>query len=250
MYSLHTPSVTVNCVDCYRKNHDELCTKFFLRFMPQMNSWFTDCTGFPVRSVFSPSLWWGLIIGMPPGIVPLPPWGGTVRPIFIVRIVLSFLEAVQCWQCFLEVRSMPCRHRVGIKQIRTDPPITTIYTNFFSGGNMTVVFTCKSIHLADHFFRATQLDHRLSERRITDKSIVNVFILFLSTPLLELFCRVVFFITFFFPVPVTVWPALPDVKVRDGEQIQHGRDVLLVFCCIISQEVPARAVDDANVPIR
>ena len=47
-----------------------------------------------------------------------------------------------------------------------------------------------------------------------------------------------------------MWPALPDVEVRDREEIQHGRDVLLVFCCIISQEVFARAVDDANVPIR
>ena len=57
MYSLHPPLVTIDCVDCYRYNHDKLCTKFFLRFMPQMNSWFTDCTGFPVRSVFTPSLW-------------------------------------------------------------------------------------------------------------------------------------------------------------------------------------------------
>ena len=59
-----------------------------------------------------------------------------------------------------------------------------------------------------------------------------------------------FFTTFFLPVPVTVWPALRDVKVRDREEIQNGLDVLLVFCCIISQEVPARTVDDANVPIR
>ena len=54
--------------------------------------------------------------------------------------------------------------------------------------------------------------------------------------------------TFFLPVPVTVWPALPDVKVRDREEIQNGLDVLLVFCCIISQEVSARAVDDARRP--
>ena len=173
-----------------------------------------------------------------------------MRPIFIVSIVLRFLEAVQCRQCFLEVRSMPCRHRVGIHQIRTDPPITTIYINFFFCGNMTVVFACKSVHFKDDFFRATQFDHRLSERRVTDKSIVNVFVLFLPTPLLELFCRVEFFATFFLPVPVTVWPAFPDVEVRDREEIQHGRDVLLVFCCIILQEVSARAVDDANVPIR
>ena len=57
MYSLHSPSVTVDCVDCYRYNHDKLCIKFLLRFMPQMNSWFTEYTGFPVRSVFNPSLW-------------------------------------------------------------------------------------------------------------------------------------------------------------------------------------------------
>ena len=79
---------------------------------------------------------------------------------------------------------------------------------------------------------------------------MNVFFLFLSTPLLELFCRVEFFATFFLPVPVTVWAALPDVEVRDREEIQHGGDVLLVFCCIISQEVSTRAIDDANVPIR
>ena len=87
---------------------------------------------------------------------------------------------------------------------------------------MTVVFTCKSIHFKDDIFRATQLNQRLSERRIADKSIMNVFILFLSTPLLNLFCRVEFSATFFLPVRVTVWPALPDVKVRDGEEIQHG----------------------------
>ena len=49
---------------------------------------------------------------------------------------------------------------------------------------------------------------------------------------------------------MTVWPTLPDVKVRDREEIKNGLDVLLVFCCVISQEVSARAVDDANVPIR
>ena len=146
-----------------------------------------------------------------------------MRPIFIVRIVLRFLEAVQCRQCFLEVRSMPCRHRVGIHQIRTDPPNATIYINFFFCGILTVVFACKSINFKDDFFRATQLDHSLSEPLVTDKSIVNVLVLFLSTPLLKLFCRVEFFVTFFLPVPVTVWPALPDVEVRDREDPARTR---------------------------
>ena len=145
-----------------------------------------------------------------------------MRPIFIVRLVLRFLEAVQCRQCFLEVRLMPCWHCIEIHHIRSDPPITTIDFNFFLCGNMTVVFACKPIHFKDDFFRATQLDHRLPEELVTDKSIVNVFILFLSTPSLKLISRVVLFATCFLPVPVTVWPAFPDVEVRDGEQIQHG----------------------------
>ena len=173
-----------------------------------------------------------------------------MRPIFIVRLVLRFLEAVQCRQRFLEVRLKPCRHRVGTYKVRTDPPIVAVHTNVFFSSVVCVILVRQFVHLANHFFSATQLNHCLSEPRVTDKSIVNVFILFLSTPLLKLICRVVFFATCFLPVPVTVWSALPDVEVRDGEEIQHGRDVLLVFCCIISQEVSARAVDDANVPLR
>ena len=174
---------------------------------------------------------------MPPGSLPLPPRGGrALRPILVVRFILCFLEAMQCRQRFLEVRSMPYRHRVGTHKVRTDPPVATIYIEFFFCGNMGVVFVRQSVHLADHFFSATQFEHSLSEPRITDKSIVNVLVFSFYAHLLELIWRVVFFTTFFLPVPVTVWPALPDVKVRDREEIQHGLDVLLVFCCIISQE--------------
>ena len=158
---------------------------------------------------------------MPPGSLPLPPRGGTLRPIFIVRFILRFLEEMQGRQRFLEVRSMPYRHRVGTHKIRTDPPVATQNINFFFCGNMSVVIVRKSVHLKDYFFRATQFDHSLSEPCITDKSIVNVLVFLLSTLLLELICRVVFFATFFLPVLVTMWPALPDVKVRDREEVQH-----------------------------
>ena len=144
---------------------------------------------------------------------------------------------------------MPYRHRVGTHKIRTYPPIATIYIEFFLCGNMGVVFVRKPVHLKDYFFSATQFDHGLSEPQITDKSIVTVLVFSFYALLLELICRAVFFATFL-PVPVTVWPTFPDVKVRNREEIKNGLDVLLVFCCIMSQEVPARAVDDANVPIR
>ena len=138
---------------------------------------------------------------------------------------------------------MPYRYRVGTHKIRTYPPVATIYIEFFFCGNMGVVFVRQSVHLADHFFSATQFEHSLSEPCITDKSIVNVLVFSSYALLLELICRVVFFTTFFLPVPVTVWPALPDVKVRDREEIQHGLDVLLVFCVIISQEVRPNTSD-------
>ena len=98
------------CWDSYRK----------------MNSWCTEYTSFPVQSMLTPSLWWILIIGFTPICLPLPPWRGTLWPLFIVLLVLRFLEAVQCRQCFLEVKLMPCRHRIEIHHVRTNPPIATI----------------------------------------------------------------------------------------------------------------------------
>ena len=47
MYSLHHPSVTVNCVSCYRNDHCNFCTKFIVRLMPQINRRFTDFHRFP-----------------------------------------------------------------------------------------------------------------------------------------------------------------------------------------------------------
>ena len=51
---------------------------------------------------------------------------------------------------------------------------------------------------------------------------------------LALICSVVFLNTFFLSVLVTVWSVLPDVKVRDREEIKNGLDVLLVPFRIIS----------------
>ena len=117
---------------------------------------------------------------------------------------------------------MPCRHRIEIHHIRADPPVATVDVNFFLCGNMGVVFACKLIHLEDDLFRATQLDHRFSEEIVADESVVDVVIFLVATPSLKLICCMVLFASRCFPVPVTVWPALPCVEVRDGEQIQHG----------------------------
>ena len=206
-----------------------------MRLIPQINRPFTDFRRFP-RS-----------ISVKPTVVVMSQRRDVTRNL---AIATTMRKSFATNLCFLEVRTMPYRHRVGTHKIRKYPPIATIHVDFFFCGNMGVVFVRQFVHLANHFFSATQFEHGFSEPCITDKSIVNVLVLFLSTLLLELICSVEFFATFFLPVPVTVWSALPDLKVRDGEEIKNGLDVLLVVCCVISQEVSARAVDDANVPIR
>ena len=125
---------------------------------------------------------------------------------------------------------MPYRHRVGTHKIY--PPIATIYVEFFFCSNVGVILVRQFVHLAD--FSATQFQHGFSEPCITNESIVDAQELSFLTLLLELICSVVFLITFFLSVPVTMWSALPDVKVRDREEIKNGLDVLLVLCRIIS----------------
>ena len=129
---------------------------------------------------------------------------------------------------------MPSGHRIGTHKIRTYPPIATVYVEFFFCGNVGVVFVRQFVHLADHFFCTIQFQHGFSEPCITNKSIVNVQVSSFPALLLELIYSVVFSITFFLSVPVTVWSALPDVKVRDREEIKNRLDVLLVLCRIIS----------------
>ena len=87
---------------------------------------------------------------------------------------------------------------------------------------MTVVFACKLIHLYDDLFRASHFNHRLPESLVADESVVDAIIFLLAAFLLKLICRMVLFASRCFPIPVTVWSALPCVEVRDGEQIQHG----------------------------
>ena len=162
----------------------------------------------PVQSVVTPSLWWTFTVRLPPVCLPLPPWGGTLWPIFMVLFVLRFLEAVQCRQCFLEVRWMPCRHRIKIHHVRANPPVATVDVYFCSGGNMTVIFACKPIHFKNDLSGATQLDHPLPDGLVADESVVDVVTFLLAAFSLKLICRVVLFASRCFPTPVTVWPAL------------------------------------------
>ena len=141
---------------------------------------------------------------MPPGSLPLPPRGGTLRPIFIVRFILRFLRRCKVDSAFLKsgrcltgIVSEPTKferiHQLPRKTSRSSSMAIWVWSSFASLSISRITYSERP-NSSIVFLKPC----------ITDKLIVNVHVLFLSTLLLELICRVVFFATFFLPVPVTV----------------------------------------------
>ena len=144
--------------------------------------------------------------------------GGIVWPCGMFLLVLRLLEAVHCRQRLFEIRLVPCWYRIEVCHVCVNPPIATVYVNLFFSGFVSVVFTCKLIHLFDDLFRASHLNHRLPEGLVADESVVHAVLLLFTAFSCKLIRRMVFFASRCF----SVWPALPDVEVRDGERITHG----------------------------
>ena len=140
---------------------------------------------------------------------------------------------------------MPYGHRVVTNKIRTEPPIVSVHTNFFSSNVVCVILVRQFVHLTNYFFSATQFNQDLSESCITDESIVNAQEFSLLAFLLELIRDAVLAIPFFLPVAVTGRSCWESKRGQECEL-----EVLLVLFCNISQEVIARAVDDVDVPVR
>ena len=116
---------------------------------------------------------------------------------------------------------MPCGHRVGTNKIRTYPPIATVYIEFFFCSTVCVVLVRQFVHLANHFFSATQFDHGLSESCITTEPIVNAQEFSFLTFLMELIRSVIFLISFFLSVTVTVWSTFPDLEVGNRKEVKN-----------------------------
>ena len=145
---------------------------------------------------------------------------------------------------------MPYRHRIGTNCVRTEPPIVAVHIGFFFSGVVCVFFVRQFVHLTNHFFSATHFDHGLSESCITDEPIVNAQEISFLTFLLEFIRSVIFLIAFFLSVAVAVGSPFLYVVVGNRKEVKSELEVLLVLFRSISQEVPARAVDDADVPVR
>ena len=171
--------------------------------MPQINRRFTDFSGFPVRSVSSPIF---AVMSRMRDASRKFAIATTRRKSFVTNFGSNALSSAFLRRCNVDsafLKSGRCLTGIVSEPTKFEriQPVATIYIEFFFCGNMGVVFVRQSVHLADHFFSATQFEHSLSEPCITDKSIVNVLVFSFYAHLLEFICRVVFFTTFFLPVP-------------------------------------------------
>ena len=80
-----------------------------------------------------------------------------------------------------------------------------------------MVLIRKLVHLEDHLFSAAVFDHGAPEELVADVPVIDAVVPLFATFLCKLMCRVVFFASGSFAIPVTTWSVFSDVKVRDGE---------------------------------
>ena len=113
---------------------------------------------------------------------------------------------------------------------------------------MGVVFVRQVIHLATHFLSATGVKHVLAELLVSYEPVVDTQVELFAF-LLERIRDVVLAVPWLLPVTVPVGSPFLYV-VGSREEIHGVLDKFLVLLCSVAQEVPARAVDDADVPVR
>ena len=114
---------------------------------------------------------------------------------------------------------------------------------------MRVVFVRQVVHLATNFFSATGVKHVLAELFVSCESVVDTQIVLLFALLLERIGDVVLSVPWLLPVTVPVGSPFLYVVVRKRKEIHCVLNEFLVLLCSFSQEVLARAVDDADVPV-
>ena len=145
---------------------------------------------------------------------------------------------------------MPYGHRVGTNKIRTDPPIVSIHSNFIWSDVVRVIFVRQFVHLTTYFSTATQFNHVLAESLITAEPVVDTQEISLLAFLLEQIRDEVLVISLLLREAVPVGSPFLDVTIGNRIEVKSVLDESLVLFRSTSQEVPACAVDDADVPVR
>ena len=110
-----------------------------------------------------------------------------------------------------------------------------------------MIFVRKIIHLATKIFGSTNFNHSIAELFISYKSVMDTLEVLLFALLLELMVDVL--VSWLLPVTVPVRSLFLYIAVRNRKEVHRVLDEFLILLSSFSQEVPARAVDDTNVPV-
>ena len=113
---------------------------------------------------------------------------------------------------------------------------------------MSVVFVRQVVHLATHFLSATRVKHVLAELFVSYEPVVDTQVVLFAL-LLERIGDVVLSVSWLLPVTVPVGSPFLYIAVRTRKEIHCVLNEFLILLCSFLQEVPARAVDDADVPV-
>ena len=140
-------------------------------------------------------------------------------------------------------------HRIGTNCVRTEPPIVAVHTDFFWSDVVRVVFVRQFVHFTTWFFGTTGVKHILAEFLVADGPVVNTQEILLLAFLPERVRDEVLVIAWLLPIMVPVESSFLYVVIRNREEIHGVLDKFLVLLRSVSQEVPARAIDDADVPV-
>ena len=99
------------------------------------------------------------------------------------------------------------------------------------------------------FFVWTIFNHSIAELFISCKSVMDTLEEPLLALLLQLVGNIVFLVSRLLTVSVSVRSSFLYDVVRNGKEVHRVLDEFLIFLSSFTQEVPARATDDANVPV-
>ena len=126
----------------------------------------------------------------------------------------------------------------------------SIDSNFIWSDVVRVILVRQFVHCTTHFFTATKVDHGLSELLITDEPVVNTQEMSLLALLLERIRDEVLVI----PLASSRNGAREVALALCGSQEQKGGPTLYWMDFLFSsvpfrKKVPARAVDDVDVPV-
>ena len=112
-----------------------------------------------------------------------------------------------------------------------------------------MVFVRQFVHLATHFLSAIGVKHVLAELLVSYEPVVDTQVDLLFAFLLERIRDVVLAVPWLLPVTVPVGSTFLYDVVGNGKEVHRVLDEFLIFLSSFTQEVPARAIDDANVPV-